>query len=438
MNGYPYHAPFVGPGMDQSDDAQDDSMMMMDQNGMALTGGMGGQSLDDIVSQNAKMMRRQSVPQGYHGTSPQHVNADLRRVSMMDYTSASPTGSLADFQYAPGQAIDQAGFVSSGQATPAAVTAANSQHRQHAHSRRQSANDLSLNTHFANNQQGFTPMMPPNSAYAVSPAHPQSGVDLSAIEHSPYLDSAMGVNMDYGMDQNMSSAAGGDAMSMNLYNQPQFNQSTLSSPMHPPQGTPQSGRLSSHDQAGNSSARSQYTASNRTPTSHAAVRHLQRTQSLQVPEMTSPAHTASPLSAPPTGPSPISQRTPSLPLSLSQSHSQGPTPTHQTPNQSAGFLGQPQNPVPGSINDRGVGQVSAQGYDGVNGPVPVPVTPQTYNPNNQNFPWEAKGVWPSTMVGKPHMNSSYKNAYSSTGFDMLGVLVSFFTVSIPQHMTFLG
>ena len=53
------------------------------------------------------------------------------------------------------------------------------------------------------------------------------------------------------------------------------------------------------------------------------------------------------------------------------------------------------------------------------------VDPSKYNPNNQGFDWEeGEGGWPSTMVNRPHMQSSYKNAYSSTGFDMLGVLVS--------------
>lgn len=433
MNGYSYNGAYVGHTLDQGDDAQDNSMMMMDQNGMAsMTGGMGGQSLDDIVNQNAKMFRRQSMPQGY-GTSPQHMNPDMRRVSMMDYTSASPSGSMGDFQYDPSQSLDQTDFAS-GQATPAAAAAAvNNQRRTQPHTpsnRRQSASDLSLNTQFANNPQNFTTMMPPNSAYAASPAHPPTSMDLSAME-SPYLDSAMGVNMDYGMDQSLNGATG-DAMPMNLYSQPQFSQSNLSSPMHQHQGTPQSGRMSNHDQAGNSSVRSHYSAQNRTPSSaNPNVRHLQRTQSLNVPEM-SPAHGASPLSAPPTGPPQVPQRTPTH----SQSVSQQQTPTHQTATPNMGFPHQPQNPAPGSLQDRGVGQVSAQGYDGVNGPVPVPVTQQTYNPNNQNFPWEApRGGWPSTMVGKPHMNSAYKNAYSSTGFDMLGVLVSFFTFLL-HSMTF--
>lgn len=426
MNGYSYNGAYTGHGLDQGNDARDNNMMMMDQNSMAMPSGMGGQSLDDIVNHNAKMIRRQSMPHGYD-TSPQHINADMRRVSMLDYASASPAGSMSDFQYDPNASLDQSGFAS-GQVTPAA--APNNQRRQqNTSNRRQSGSELSLNTQFANNPQTFTTMMPPNSAYAVSPAHPQSSMDLSAMD-SPYLDSAMGVNMDYGMDQNMSNTAAGDAMHMNLYNQPQFNQSALSSPMHQHQGTPQSGRMSSHDQAGNSSIRSQYSAHQRTPTSSSTVRQLQRSHSLQVNDMSSPAHGASPLSATPTGAPQVPQRTPS---SHSQQHSQQPTPTHQTT--SISFPHQPQNPPPGSSQDRPVGQVSAAGYDGINGPVPVGVNQQNYNPNNQNFPWEPpKGGWPSTMVGKPHMNSAYKNAYSSTGFDMLGVLVrELHYTSATQH-----
>ncbi|KAK4497548.1 hypothetical protein PRZ48_011999 [Zasmidium cellare] len=439
MNGYSYNGAYVGHGMEHGDEPQDNGMMMMDQNGMPMTGAMGGQSLDDIVNNNAKMIRRQSMPQGY-GTSPQHMNSDMRRVSMMDYASQSPAGSMGDFQYDPAQTMDHTGY-GSGQVTPsaAAATASNNQRRSQptpTHHRRQSGGGLSLNTQFANNPQNFTTsMMPPNSAYAVSPAHPQTGMDLSAME-SPYMDSSMGVNMDYGMDQSLNSAtAAGDSMPMNLYNQPQFTQSNLSSPMHPQQqqhqGTPQSGRMSAHDQTGGNSVRSQYSGQNRTPTSHANVRQLQRTQSLNVPDM-SPAHVASPLSAPPTGAPPqIPQRTPSHSQSHSQQPPQASTPGHKTPGM--GFAHQPQNPQPGSYQDRGVGQLSAQGYDGVNGPVPVPVTQQNYNPNNQNFPWEVpEGGWPSTMVGKPHMNSAYKNAYSSTGFDMLGVLMRVATRPNPE------
>jgi PAS domain S-box-containing protein len=40
------------------------------------------------------------------------------------------------------------------------------------------------------------------------------------------------------------------------------------------------------------------------------------------------------------------------------------------------------------------------------------------------FPWRTPpGGFPSTMRSKPHMGTRFKNAYSSTGFDMLGVLM---------------
>ncbi|GIZ37891.1 hypothetical protein CKM354_000132100 [Cercospora kikuchii] len=53
--------------------------------------------------------------------------------------------------------------------------------------------------------------------------------------------------------------------------------------------------------------------------------------------------------------------------------------------------------------------------------------------NNQNFPWDMpEGGWPSTMTGKPHTQSVYKNAYSSTGFDMLGVLMRVATRPNPE------
>lgn len=42
------------------------------------------------------------------------------------------------------------------------------------------------------------------------------------------------------------------------------------------------------------------------------------------------------------------------------------------------------------------------------------------------FPWVTpNGGFPSTMHSNPHMKTQFKNVYSSTGFDMLGVLVRF-------------
>lgn len=412
MNGYgTYSAAYNGGSMDQHhhDDGGTNVMQMMSQDGMGgMAGGMvGGQTLDDIVNQNAKMIRRQSMPVNQpYNASPHHINPDMRRISIMDYGSNSPAGSMNSFQYDPNAGMDGCGFAS-GVATPV-----NNQESRRSHSgRRPSGGELSLDTSFQS-QQNYTSMMAPNSARATSPAHASASMDMGAIQASPYLDNSMSMNIDdFRVDANgLNSVMSQDPMQMNLYTQPHFNTSNFSSPMHPSQQqggvTPQSGQLSSHDAGGGSGQQSQYVPT----TQPTPGRQLSRTQSLLVPDhLSSPAHGSSPHGASPMSAT-MSAQTSGPPLQSSISH------TSNTPRQ--GFQGQPQHPVPGSSEDRGIGRR----FNGMNGPVPIKAP--NYNPNNQNFPWDMpEGGWPSTMVGKPHMQSVYKNAYSSTGFDMLGVLV---------------
>jgi hypothetical protein len=201
-------------------------------------------------------------------------------------------------------------------------------------------------------------------------------------------------NMSSGMD-NMGSST--DDMQMSMYNQAQFNQNMTTSPMHPgtPQGRPVGPPRIASQQSGTGST---HGGKSQRPS---LVHQLSRTQS-------STSFTPSPQ---PGG-----------------NTSSGDTPQPQRPQQSrhqtnnnGSFQAQIQNPQPGSTQDRGIGR-QGDSFDGVNGPLPL--QPKQYNPNNQNFPWVPEGgSWPSTMVNKPHMQSAYKNAYSSTGFDMLGVLV---------------
>ncbi|CAK3989768.1 blue-light-activated transcription factor [Lecanosticta acicola] len=412
MNGYSYNGAYTGNAMDHTGNQQDDDMMMMMASGnLGVPTAMGGQSLDDIVSQNAKMIRRQSMPQGY-GTSPNHMDADMRRVSMMDHGNGSPA---VGFQYDPNANMDHTAFAS-GAVTP---RQAGSQQRHSQDGHRPSTADLSLSTSFPRGgSQSYMSSVAPTSAYATSPAHPAANLDMAAMESS-YVDSHMSMNMDMGVDQNLNASMDPDPMQMHLYNQAQFNQSAMSSPMHQavqPQGTPRSGRMSSHDAGGNG-MQHQYGSQNSTPNA-ALSRQLSRPRSLHVPDA-SPAHTASPLSAPPSG-GPRQQR------------SQGFTPHLNRSGSSVGFQRQPQNPVPGSSQDRPINApTSDQGYQPVGGPLPT--KPSEFNPNNQGFPWEhPEGGWPSTMVNKPHMNSVYKNAYSSTGFDMLGVLMRVATRPNPE------
>lgn len=391
MDGYSYSGAYNGGTLDQHNDAET-MMMMMGQDGSmgnlgagnGSAGGTGGQSLDDIVNENAKMMRRQSMPQGF-GSSPHNINPDMRRISMMDYGDGSPV----NFHYDPSPRYAQntlpQGPSTAGNQRAQAVTQQNP--------RRESSGDLSLETNFVGTpQQNYSSMMPPNTAYTTSPAHAAPGVDVN-MENSPYLDTNLGMNIDYNADPNLSIPQA--SMQMNLYNQPQFNQQTLSSPMHPPmqQNSPHtSGRMSSHDAGITSGQSSMYgglSSGNSAPT----VRATSGSQSLHVPDNMTPATNQSPMSAP-------------------QHSGSGRSPLSGISSQvNNAFPAQPQRPLP---------QQDLAVTSGMNGGPPL-----KYKPTNQNFPWDAPdGGWPSSMSGRPHMASAYKNAYSSTGFDMLGVLVS--------------
>jgi hypothetical protein len=525
MNGYQYgeQASYDGNGMPQ--DGQQDmlsqqNMMMMGQgmlNGEADSGAAGGQSLDEIVnmnnmsnSLNSKLMRRQSLPQGYQNTTQNqgnnYGNPNVRRInSMMDFNgSRSPAEAMSSYSYPAGLTSNQ-GSSMSGNNTPAQTQQIPLQ------SRRQSGNtELNLNTTFSNTPQPYAAMIAGTASYAASPVH-ASGLDMDIS--SPFLDPSLGMQMDYSLDQsdmgtNMGSMGGNlgqnlggnmgtnmgqdmgssmsgnmgnhinngmssgmpnnmggnmnstmnnnigsnmgrsmnanmsqtmnqnlnqdmgqnmgnmgtmgtngnmsgnmapgmdnnmgsstDGIPLSMYNQAQFNQNINASPMHP--GTPQGRPIGPPRVASKTSG----TASTRDSKSQrpSMVHQLSRSQSSTSFTPTS-QHGGNNNSA--------EVQQPQRP----QAHSRQPSTATVLP-------GQIQNPQPGSTQDRGMGRAS-DSFDGVNGPLPL--QPKQYNPNNQNFPWVPEGGdWPSTMVNKPHMQSAYKNAYSSTGFDMLGVLVHY-------------
>jgi len=511
MNGYQYgEAGYDGNGMTQ--DGQQDmlnqqNMMMMGQgnmNGAGDAGAAGGKSLDEIVNMNnmsannlnPKMIRRQSMPQGYQSTTPNqgnNFNAGLRRMnSMMEFNgSRSPAEAMGSYAFNPGMNTNQSGSMS-GNTTPAQNTQVPIQNR------RQSGNtELNLSTNFSNPPANYASIMAASASYA-SPAHP-SGLDMDI--NSPYLDPSLGMQMDYSLDQNdmsndmsamsgnmgnamgnnmggmgnamgnnmgnmgnmsnsmnvannMGSNMGGnlpgnmgsmgqgvsngmgsgmgnmganmgnmgnmstsgsmagsmatsmgnnmgsstDDMQMPMHNQAQYNQNLGTSPMHP--GTPQGRPVGPPRLASQTSASgSQHGSKSQRPS---LLHQLSRTQSSQSYGV-SPQHNAG--------------------ANTSDSQQQKRPQLDRQQHSGNGFQGQIQHPQPGSKQDRGMGNVG-DNFDGVNGPLPL--KPSQYNPNNQNFPWVPEGgTWPSTMVNKPHMQSAYKNAYSSTGFDMLGVLVSF-------------
>ncbi|KAI7188490.1 hypothetical protein KC363_g5408 [Hortaea werneckii] len=412
MNGYSYDGGFNADDVGQNAQYGMPDPMMMAEDGMGGNGvggdgmggdGMGGdgmagdlvggQSLDEILNGNAKSSRRQSLPRQYP-QNMRRMSSDMRSMSMMNFGAGSPAGPMGDY-FEP----------SAGSSMMPDASSNNAQQRvpqKTSHSanvsRRQSAeNGLALNTNFGNTSQTFGNMMGSNSAFA-SP-HASGGMGMGMA--SPYVDSNMGMSVE-GLGGQMMD----DPMSMNAYNQPQFSTSAMASPMHPgaQQNAPTSGgRAPPNDVA----ARGGNTpfGSNVLNSGGNSVRNaLSRSHSLHLNDGQSPAAQAT---------TPMSQP--------------GPAPVPQPP-MNQGFRGQPQYPAPGSRQDVGMANSN---FNGVNGPLPVNAA--NYNPNNQGFPWEApEGGWPSTMVNKPHMQSSYKNAYSSTGFDMLGVLMRVATRPNPE------
>lgn len=396
MDGYAYNAGYGANAMDEAQHYGGQDTMMMDQNGMGPDM-VGGQSLDEIVNQNADAIRRQSMEQQY-GVRMGNVDPSMGRVSMMDYGSGSPATAMTNFGYDGSAGIDRNAInsgvmaaASSGYPSHLLERRRQSQNQSQTQSRRQSGEDLALDTNISNHSRSYSAMIPPAAAFA-SPAHPQSGMEMT----SPYIDPNIGMSMDLTGAQ-----MGDETMNMDMYNQPQFSNSIMTSPMHshPQNTTPISAsRGPVHDAGGGNGMNNMRYGSHSGHSSGSAVRaSLSRSQSLQTPEVATPAQASTPISQPVAAAQP-----------------------HQSHN--AGFPAQPQHPQPGSQQDRGMHIGRSTSFDAVNGPTPV--TSGVYNPNNQGFAWDApEGGWPSTMSGRTHMQSVYKNAYSSTGFDMLGVLV---------------
>lgn len=391
MNGFLQNGDFNANSMDGDNNQHaNNAMMMMGQDDMG-GGMMGGQSLDEIVNLNAKAMRRSSMTQQqpYGGQQNTDPDADMRRISgMMDYNGASPAGPMGNFQFDPNAGGSQRGMMS-GNGTPAHPL-----QRQNI-SRHQSNNtDISLQTSFADAGRNFNPMMPTAGSYQ-SPAHPNTSYDMSM--NSPYVDPSLGMQMEY-MDQSMGKPNPLNQQQLNMFNQQQqFNQGMMQSPMHyGGSQTPLSARPQPQDPGGGGGRSISYQAASSRPAN--AAQALSRSQSMRASTQTSPAH----------------QGMPSNP----QSALSAPQSQHMT-----GYS----EPMQDASQDQELGNASRREFDGLNGPVhPVQIDPSTHNPNNQRFDWDApEGGWPSTMSGRPHMQTTYKNAYSSSGFDMLGVLVGF-------------
>ncbi|KAI4747212.1 hypothetical protein E4T50_02406 [Aureobasidium sp. EXF-12298] len=205
-----------------------DGMQQMDMsaNGQIMTQGaamdaMAGQSLDDIVSQNAKLMRRQSMPQTYHpgqqqqqqpqATQPMDTD-DPRRMSMMEFTGTSPTGPLESYQFnlPNSDMVDATAYMAASQSNPSNLVRQSSA----------GGGDMAMDNGFAS-ASSFMPMMPPTSSYQ-SPAN-LSNIDMDL--NSPYINTPMHM-----------SSLGYNSPSidrpMPMYNHHSYHHGMMASPLH--------------------------------------------------------------------------------------------------------------------------------------------------------------------------------------------------------------
>jgi hypothetical protein len=207
---------------------QDELQRLHDENNTANMMGMmplqnipGAQSLDDIVNQNAKELRRRSMPLGY-GQEQGDMDSTIRRVSMMDmhqmmeFGNSSPNGPLTGYQFDPSTSADLDRMNVDGAAADHEV----------AQSRRQSNADLSINTQF----QSQTPYGTNDPSGTVYPSPMAISSALDTDMNSPYISSGMPSAISMNMDMHM---MGNDMQGSDLFTTPQYHGSPLmESPMH--------------------------------------------------------------------------------------------------------------------------------------------------------------------------------------------------------------
>ncbi|KAF2500535.1 blue light regulator 1 [Lophium mytilinum] len=317
----------------------------------------GGQSLDDIVNQNAKELRRRSMPVHYSNNVSMD-GQDHRRLSMMDFKGMQG-GVLDNYNFESPTTSNMDGIVRNGMPYP--------QQSNNAQTRRPSGGDLALNTQFSHQQGWITTMAPPASPYT-SPLHTAGPMDSEL--HSRY-GPGPGLAIPLENDPMMNN-------DINLYSQPQFASPMVTSPVSPdfgptPRGLPRensNSTIQTNDHFGPESG-------NGTPDVQSSM--------------------------------------PSRPGSQEQGFR-----SNSQPESDPSSARNSANQIPTVSSFR---------------PEPSRHLEKSLPPNNGlKFPWRAPtDGFPSTMGGRPHVeHAQYKNAYSSTGFNMLEVLTRVATRPNPE------
>jgi hypothetical protein len=178
----------------------------------------GGQTLDEIISQNntEMMQRRQSIQTQYPSDRADQSNA-MRRASMTEFV-ANPSGELSDFQFDP---VVRHGVMGNGSGImPGAQNGMDSRKRI------SRGNLASIDTRFSSTRTGYDQIASaPVYHTSVGPNNPL-GYDVQA----PYIPVSMGLSLDY-MDTGMPQGTSGDVTPMNMYPQT-FQNAIVQSPIN--------------------------------------------------------------------------------------------------------------------------------------------------------------------------------------------------------------
>ncbi|KAH8724575.1 white collar-1 transcript variant 1 [Phaeosphaeriaceae sp. PMI808] len=329
-----------------------------------------GQSLDQIVSQNDKVenIRRRSMPV-FTNTRPRLVEISPESRRLSMLNFGDPSDTDA-FQFDL-QAPGIEGMMRNNPNLPQA--SAEMQHTRNA------TNDLAINTQFGGRNSPFTTMATPGSAYT-SPLHANVSVDM---DMSPYPN-GMPMTMEMGDSLTIMSNE------LNLFSNNQFNPHMMDSPVN-------------QDFIGPMPA----------PNQDNTISNLQHHVHLERPSMSNTPETGSGASG---QPSHTSSQDQANMRSDSRAHSEqhSSSRTNNFPNQMSLSSHNNQQPIASDSRQDNPKE----------------------NPNQMDgfqLAWKPPaGSFPSTMHSNLHMKTRFKNAYSSTGFDMLGVLMRVATRPDPQ------
>jgi len=363
MNGYPYSQPRA-----PYPQASNASMMDLSADGLGAFDMAHGQSLDDIVTSNDKANRRRSMPV-YNGPPMQMASPDSRRFSSMNFGDPS-NQTMEEFQFDISTAAMDGILSTASFPRSSAELQANGL----------PAADLAINTQFssANPDSPFSTVPNPGSAYA-SPLQHNGSLDMAL---SPYPSSIP-------MPLDMLPA------DMNMFPSSAFGPSMMDSPVHQ-EFSPHPATTRDSSSNGNNNGNKTNNMTNKSIPMHPAD-HQYRSGSSNATPDTRPGGSTRHNSQ-----DQNTMRSASRSQSETQSSSKGAA---QQMSQASLKNQEPVQLPPGQ-------ELSQEQYDQA-----------SYT--TAKFSWPAPpGGFPSTKDKNPHMKTQFKNAYSSTGFDMLGVLVS--------------